>query len=53
MDQVDRLGAALLLVTHDEALADAVTRRRVPLGLEESAAAEVTTSPRQGGATSY
>ena len=34
MDQVDRLGAALLLVTHDEALADAVTQRRIPLGLE-------------------
>ena len=34
MDQVDRLGAALLLVTHDEALADAVTSRRIPLGLE-------------------
>lgn len=36
MDQVDRLGAALLLVTHDEALADAVTSRRIPLGREES-----------------
>ena len=35
MDQVDRLGAALLLVTHDDALADAVTSRRIPLGREE------------------
>lgn len=32
MDQVDRTGAALLLVTHDVALADAVTHRRIALG---------------------
>jgi peptide/nickel transport system ATP-binding protein len=38
MDQVDRLGAALILVTHDDALADAVTQRRVPLGLDVGAA---------------
>ncbi|MDP9984005.1 peptide/nickel transport system ATP-binding protein [Pseudarthrobacter oxydans] len=44
MDQVDRNGAALLLVTHDVALADAVTHRRIPLGLEQGAAAGVTTS---------
>ena len=43
MDQLHRLGAALLLVTHDEALADAVTRRRIPLGLESGAAEELKT----------
>ena len=43
MDQVDRLGAALLLVTHDDALADAVTRRRIQLWLEEGAAEMVNT----------
>ncbi|MCU1531135.1 MAG: transporter ATP-binding protein [Arthrobacter sp.] len=37
MDQVARHGAALILVTHDRALADAVTHRRIPLGLEEDA----------------
>ena len=44
MDQMDRTGAALLLVTHDVVLADAVTHRRIPLGLEESAAAGVTSA---------
>lgn len=44
MDQVDRTGAALLLVTHDVALADAVTHRRIPLGLKQGAAAGVTAS---------
>jgi peptide/nickel transport system ATP-binding protein len=37
MDQVGRLGSTLILVTHDEALADAVTQRRLPLGLESGA----------------
>ena len=37
MDQVDRHGCALVLVTHDQALADAVTRRRIPLGIMEHA----------------
>ena len=36
MDQVGRLGSALILVTHDEALADAVTQRQLPLGFEAS-----------------
>lgn len=35
MDQVDRQGCALVLVTHDNALADAVTGRRIPLGATE------------------
>lgn len=34
MDQVGRLGSALILVTHDDALAGAVTQRHLPLGLE-------------------
>lgn len=36
MDQVDCHGAALLLVTHDVALADAVTHRRIPLGIRRA-----------------
>ena len=36
MDQADRHHCALLLVTHDDALADAVTRRRIPLGPAET-----------------
>jgi peptide/nickel transport system ATP-binding protein len=39
MDQVERLGSALLLVTHDEALADAVTHRRISLGVGAGAVA--------------
>ena len=41
MDQVARHGAALILVTHDRALADTVTHRRIPLGLEEDAVEKV------------
>ena len=36
MDQADRHNCALLLVTHDDALADAVTHRRIPLGPAET-----------------
>jgi peptide/nickel transport system ATP-binding protein len=39
MDRVERLGSALLLVTHDEALDDAVTHRRISLGVGAGAVA--------------
>ena len=44
MDQADRQQCALVLVTHDDALADAVTRRRIPLGPAENAIDRVKTA---------
>jgi peptide/nickel transport system ATP-binding protein len=43
MDQADRQECALVLVTHDDALANAVTHRRIPLGPSEIAAETVKT----------
>jgi peptide/nickel transport system ATP-binding protein len=43
MDQADRQECALVLVTHDDALANAVTHRRIPLGPAEIAAETVKT----------
>ena len=48
MGQVDRLGAALLLVTHDDALADAVTSRRILLGRDEGGTGVILPELRAG-----
>ena len=43
MDQAERHGCALMLVTHDQALANAVTRRRVRLGGDAGSEAMLNT----------
>jgi ABC-type polar amino acid transport system ATPase subunit len=40
MDQVDSQGCALMLVTHDQSLADAVAHRSIPLGTDDAQARE-------------
>jgi peptide/nickel transport system ATP-binding protein len=42
MDQADRQECAVVLVTHDGALANAVTHRRIPLGPADNALERVT-----------